>query len=101
MVKGAARNLTTRGQECGVRLELPNHLKTNMQALQAVSYDIKQRHPDARRNVSFDDGVMDLALDFSMGDGQPWQRVSAKQARQAKAKRRRQAGSDERDIDDG
>ena len=49
VVKGSARNLATLGQNYGVRLELPNHLKSTMQAIQSVSYDIKQRHPQARR----------------------------------------------------
>lgn len=101
VVKSAAKNLAVLVQDYGVRLEVPNHLKTNIQALQTVSYDIKQNHPTARRNLLFDDGVMDPALDFCTGDRQPWRTVSARQARQAKAKRKRKAGESERDIDDG
>ena len=37
VVKGSAKNLAGKGQDYGVRLELPNHLKSNMKALQAVS----------------------------------------------------------------
>ena len=99
VVKGAARNLAALGQEYGVRHEIPNHLKTNMQALQTVSYDIKQRHPTARRNVVFDDGAMDLALDFCTREGEQWRRISSRQARQAKARRGKQGG-DEREVGD-
>ena len=49
VVKASARNLANLGSEYGVRLELPNHLKSAIQALQSLSYDIKQKHPKARR----------------------------------------------------
>ena len=97
VVKGAARNLAVFDQDHGVRLELPNHLKSGMQALQAVSYQIKKKNPAAKRNVLFDDSVMDLALDFTTGEGNPWRRISAKQARQAK---RKLAGNDHREVKD-
>ena len=66
-VKGAARNLAGKGQDYGVRLELPNHLKSTMKALQAVSYELKTKFPQARRNVLFDDEAQDLVLDFCLG----------------------------------
>ena len=86
VVKGAARNLAGLGQEYGVRLEIPNRLKTNMKALQSVSYDLKQKYPTARRNVLMDDDHLDLALDFCLAEGQPWKRMTASQARARKKK---------------
>ena len=50
-VKSSARNLAGKGQNYGIRLEIPDQLKTAMAALQFVSYDIKQRFPQAKRNV--------------------------------------------------
>ena len=91
-VKGAAKNLAGKGQEYGVRLELPDHLKSAMGALQSVSYEIKQRYDGARRNVLFDDGTMDLALDFSVGEGKPWRRITAGQAIERKKKNADKAG---------
>ena len=85
--KSAARNLAGKGQNYGVRLEVPNHLKTNMNALQSASYQIKTRHPDARRNVLFDDEAMYLVLDFCLENGKPWNRMSSAQARIRKQKR--------------
>ena len=85
-VKGAAKNLAGKGQSYGVRLELPNHLKTAMSALQSASFEIKQKFPQARRNVLFDDGTMDLVLDFSTGEGKPWKRITSTQARDRKKK---------------
>ena len=52
-----------------------------MKALQSVSYDIKQRHHLARRNVLFEDESMELVLDFCLEEGGSWRRITAGQAR--------------------
>ena len=75
-VKGAARNLAGKGRDYGVRLELPNHLKSAMKALQAASYELKSKYPQARRNVLFDDETQDLVLDFCLGKGKDWKRIT-------------------------
>ena len=85
-VKSSAKNLAGRGQEYGVRLEIPNRLKTAMNALQSASFEIKQRHPEARRNVLLEDESMDLVLDFCIREGEPWRRMTSKQARARKAR---------------
>ena len=79
-VKGAARNLAGLGSDYGVRLELPNHLKSTMKTLQAVSFELKTKFPLSRRNVLFDDEAMDLVLDFTAGEDKPWRRITSKQA---------------------
>ena len=51
-VKGAARNLAGMGSDYGMRLELPNHLKSTMKMLQAVvSFELKTRFPLSRRKL--------------------------------------------------
>ena len=92
IVRGSASNLAGQGPDVGIRLELPNHLKTNMKALQQISYEIKTKHPTSRRNVLYDDDVMDLALDFSLGDGQPWRRITPSQAKD-KMKEKKMSGT--------
>ena len=101
VVKGAARNLAGKGPEYGVRLELPNHLKSAMRAVQAVSYEIKKRYPGARRNVLFDDETMDVVLDFCVSEGGSWKRLSSGQARERKRKTGVQGGLDRTALDDG
>ena len=96
-VKGAAKNLAGKVQEYGIRHEVPNHLKTNLKALHTLSYNIKQRHPDARRNVLFDDSVLDLALDACLEEEGQWRRISSAQAR-SKAKGK---ASTKIPVDDG
>ena len=100
VVKSMARNLADKGSDYGVRLEIPNHLKTAMQAIQATSYDIKQRHPEAKRNVLYDDGSQDLVLDFATSEGAPWRRITSAQARQAKAGRKKRGDADGRNVGD-
>ena len=85
-VKGAAKNLAGKSSDYGVRLELPNHLKSAMQSIQSVSYQIKKKYPESRRNVLFDDGTMDLVLDFSISEGKNWRRLTSSQARERKKK---------------
>ena len=63
-----------------------------MSALQSVSYEIKQRFPAARRNVLFDDGQMDLVLDFSVSEGRPWRRMTSLQAIERKKKTSEKSG---------
>ena len=81
IVKGSAPNLAGCGPDVGVRLEVPNFLKASMKALQSLSYDLKQKHHSARRNILFEDDSLDLVLDFCLGEGQKWRRVTAEQAR--------------------
>ena len=85
-VKSSARNLAGKGQDFGVRLEVPNHLKSSLSALQAASYEIKQKHSQARRNVLFNDDCMDLVLDFCLEEGKAWKRMTSSQAKQMKKK---------------
>lgn len=80
-VKGTARNLAGLGQSHGIRHEVPNHLKSDLKALHSMSYHIKQKHAEARRNVLFDDESMTLVLDVCLSEGGQWRRITAAQAR--------------------
>ena len=84
VVRSSATNLAGKGQEFGVRLEVPNHLKAAMRALQTVSFEIKQRNQEARRNILYDDESCDLVLDFQLKAGSPWKRLTSDQARAKK-----------------
>ena len=80
IVRGAASNLAGSSQDVGIRLEIPHHLRAAMRALQSVSFDIKTKHKDARRNILYDDDRLELVLDFSVGEGKPWRRLYSDQA---------------------
>ena len=75
-----------------IRLELPNHHKSAMKAIQAVSFEIKSKFPEARRNVLFDDESLDLVLDFCLGEGKQWKRMTSAQAMERK-KTQKQTGN--------
>ena len=85
-VRSAARNLAGKGSDYGVRLKLPDHLKSTMKALQAISFEVKKKYPTAKRNVLFDDETQDLVLDFSIAEEPPWRRMTSAQARDRKKK---------------
>ena len=99
-IKRAARNLAGKGPSFGIRLEVPNNMKSAMGALQSASYEIRQKFPDARTNVLFDDEQMGLVLDFCTSDGGVWRRMSAGQARERKKKKPR-SDAGRTDLDDG
>ena len=46
--------------------------------------DRKKQNPDLKRNIKFDDGVMDLVLDIKLSDGQQWQKIRPETARAAR-----------------
>ena len=80
VVRSSASNLAGRGQDVGIRLEIPNGLRSSMKALQAISFDIKSKHEGAKRNILFDDEALDLVLDISIEEGK-WRRISSNQAK--------------------
>ena len=101
VVRGAATNLAGCGPDYGVRLEVANHHRGDMKALQSLSYDLKQKYPEARRNVLYDDDGQCLVLDFCLGEGQQWRRLTAEQARR-RSKNLTGSGSQGRSVvDDG
>ena len=63
-VKRAAKELAG-DTEAGMRLELPRRLQPSLKALESVSYALKQRNKEMKRNIKFDDEAMDLVLDFN------------------------------------
>ena len=65
VVRGAARELAGH-DDAGIRLEIPSFLQPSLKALEAVSYNLKKKNPDIKRNIKFDDGEMDLVLDFCL-----------------------------------
>lgn len=79
VVRAAATNLAGSGPDVGVRLEVPNHLRAGMKALQSLSFELKSKHYGTRRNILYDDEALDLVLDFCIEEGK-WRRVSADQA---------------------
>ena len=63
-VRSFAKNLERKGR--GLRLEVPDHLWPSFRALQEVTFALKQKHGNLRRNVLFDDDKRDLKMDFSI-----------------------------------
>ena len=62
-------------------------MQSNLKAIESVSYHLKKKFPGIKRNVKFDDDVIDLVLDFNTHpeSGGVWRQVTATQARQMKS----------------
>ena len=82
-VKAAGPNLAGTGIVAGMRIHVPNHLKKDLDILLALSYQMKQKNPELKRNVKMDDANLGLVLDFCVGGGS-WKRVRPEEARKAK-----------------
>ena len=61
-VKQAAKELA--GTSAGIRFEIPAWLQPSLKTLESLSYNLKQKNTDMRRNIKFDDHAMDLVIDF-------------------------------------
>ena len=71
--------------------------------MESVSYALKKKHPNIKRNVKFDDERMDLVLDFCVDPSDPscsWKKLRPEQANIVKKKIAGQQGSDEMTEDE-
>ena len=80
VVRAAAYNLANH-PDSGIRLEIPHHLMANFKALSSASYQLKQKFPQCKRNMKYDDESTDLVLDFKTGQDQPWRKLRPAQAK--------------------
>ena len=85
-----------------IRLEIPYNLQPSLKALEAVSFNLKKRFPNIRRNIKFDDAEKDLVLDFCTDpdDDEPWRKVRPAQAKALKKKLAKDAGGSVNVSDD-
>ena len=68
----------------GVRLEIPEFLRPSLRALESLSYMLKQSNPSLKRNVKFDDEVLDLVMDVRVNETASWRKIRPAQALEAK-----------------
>ena len=101
-VKAQGPNLANFREEAGMRLHLPNHLQKDFKSLMSLSYQLKKKRPDLRRNIKFDESDYGLYMDLQMERDGPWRRVKPDQAKQAadKAGAGRSGGPDSLEADE-
>ena len=92
-VKSAAPNFANRRDEAGMRLHAPAHLQKDFQALMNLSYDLKKKHPDLKRNVKFDEEDGGLFMDLRLRTDGDWRRVKPSEAAAATKKRQNKTQS--------
>ena len=79
-VKAAAPNLANFRETAGMRLHIPDHLQRDFQTLMNLSYDLKKKHPNLKRNVKFDEEDGGLYMDLKKDETAEWKRVKPVQA---------------------
>ena len=87
-VKAAAPNLANHRDSAGMRLQVPDHLQRDFKALMNLSYDLKKRHPNLKRNVKFDEDDYGLFMDIKLNESGDWKRVKPAQAHRATKNRK-------------
>ena len=70
------------GQRAGIRMEIPNFLKSDFYVLQNLSYKLKQSNKSMKRGIKFDEENFGVMLDIQL-PGQDWSRIRPDQAREA------------------
>ena len=70
------------GKEAGIRIDVPFRLRKSHRLLQTLAHQLKQKKPLMKRNIRFNDGAMDLAMDFTI-DGNTWRTVDPVEAEAA------------------
>ena len=87
MVRANASKLALLPKDtAGIRLEIPDYLQGNFRTLQNAAFQIRKKHPGAKRNVLFDEDNLDLALDIKISDGDDWSRIFPADAKAAGAR---------------
>ena len=87
-IKAQGPALAKHKDEAGMRLQVPDHLQKAFRALMNLSYDIKNKQPNLKRNIKFEEDFLGLEMDIQISDGGDWRRIEAPQAIQANANRR-------------
>ena len=78
-------------EEAGMRLEVPDHLQKDFRSLMNLAYDLKEKNPDLKRNIKFDEEDCGLFMDIQMKKDGPWRRIKPKQAKKV-ARTRKEVG---------
>ena len=89
-VKANASNLANFRETAGMRLHVPDHLQRDFQALMNLSFDLKKKHPDLKRNIKFNEEDLGLYMDFKLAEDREWKRVKPAQASRVVKSRRKQ-----------
>ena len=82
-VRSAAFNLRS---GFGMRIHVPDFLKANFRHLDSMCYELKKKFPDLKRNIKFDDDLLDMFADVQLRQDGQWQRLLPADARLARAK---------------
>ena len=91
-IKAAAPELASHREDAGMRLHIPDHLQKQFKALMNLSYDLKRKHVNMKRNIKFDDSSLGLYLDVQIDPDDEWKRIDPEQANEGTRGTRTESG---------
>ena len=71
-------------KDAGIRLEVPEFLRPSMRSLESTTFLLKKTNPALKRNLKFDDEVMDLIMDIKLTEDGQWKRIRPSEANEAR-----------------
>ena len=81
-VQSYAANLATAGRDTGLRMHIPEHLRSLFKQFERHAIELKGKHPELKRSIKFDDTVQSLAMDVKLSYNSSWQRINEPEMKQ-------------------
>ena len=94
------RTFNLAGKNAGIRLEIPDTLRPSLRALESLAFNLRKANPEMKRNVKFDDEVMDLVMDVKLNEHATWKKIWPGRALAVKITRRDSVEDNEMTVDD-
>ena len=92
IVYSHANRLSKHTGKAGIRLEIPEHLRSDFRLLETHGNAVRaSQGPNVKRSIRFDDAEMSLVLNIKLGEHDPWVSVDISQAREAKRIKKKKA----------
>ena len=86
-VQSYATNLSKHIGKAGIRLDVPAHLRHVFRLLESHSAELKNRYPNAKRAIKFDDAARSLTLDVKIDEEEGWTRIDPETAERSRKAR--------------
>ena len=71
-------------KDAGIRLEVPEFLRPSLRSLESTTFLLKKAHLGLKRNLKFDDEVMDLVMDVRLAENSSWKKIRPGEAAEAR-----------------
>ena len=79
-IRSAAGNMGTNHSSCGMKLEIPQSLRSDFRVLENTAYKMRKKNKGTKTNIRFADDIHGLLLDFQ-SPNKNWRTITPEVAR--------------------